>query len=124
MSDQTLVSCDACGAHIALNSRQLEGPTRSKSGVYEFDCPRCEAQNQLWWTTPEVIKAEDLPLDSNFYFSEEVRAVRLMEVREREEKKRLSDEASRERAEERARHQKEADEVRRLKQEEVNWDCQ
>jgi hypothetical protein len=119
VSDQTLVVCDACGVRIALNSRQLEGTTRSKSGVYEFDCPRCEAPNQLWWTTPELIKAEDVPLDSDRYFSEEVRAARLEEAREREENQRRSEEARREGAEKRAQRQNEADEARRLKHEEA-----
>ena len=84
MPGQVIIPCDVCGVNIALNDNQLQGTSQSPSGVYEFDCPRCEAPNQLWWTTVERRKADDLALDSDRYFTTEVKARRLEVIRERE----------------------------------------
>ena len=115
MPGQVVIPCDSCGVRIALNDNQLQGTSRSPSGVYEFECPRCNASNQLWWATPEARKTEDLPINTDRYFTRSGKAKRLEEIREQAEKDLRSEQAQRQGAEKRTQRQREVDEASRLK---------
>jgi hypothetical protein len=113
MAEPILISCVACQVQVVI--RDPQGWTSSQSGVYEIVCPRCDHVNQLWWATPTVLKADDLPLDSDKYFVDEAHLRRVKASEEAEEKRLRSEERKRLRDEERMRLNLEAEKVRQEK---------